>query len=455
MSMRRDLARALALMLCVALVGAIPHAVEAGGRGSFFSTGAVGGVLIDAQGVVRNAEVADIGNIRKERMEALGQATGDVARPSNLRKISLRRLQEAIRNRRETAQSPLFTDEMDYLAGLTRIEYVLVYPEDNDIVLAGPAEGWKVGERGSVVGATSGRATLQLDHLLVALRTAEGATRRPISCSIDPTSEGLQRLQSFLNTQKTFNAGTVGGIEKSLGAQQVMLTGVPESSDFARVMVAADYRMKRLAMNFDASPVRGMGSYLAMIAGGAGGLQSMTPRWWMAPNYETMLRDKDGLVWQLRGQGVKVMTEDSFIEATGGKVQQSGRSSAAAQRWADQMTENFDEISRHYPIFGDLRNVMDMAVVGAVIVKENLVDKSGCDLTTLLDEKQISVEDYPAPKQIDTQASVVKKRGKYIISASGGVEISAWLVAQNSEESDKLNPLRGDCAPVGTTWWWD
>ncbi len=454
MSLSREVARALALMLCVAVVGVVPHAVEAGGRNNF-NTGAVGGVLIDASGVLRNAEVADIGSIRQSRSATLDQATGDVAQPSNLRKISLRRLQEAIRQRRQSTQMPLITDEMDYLAGMTRIQYVLIYPEENDIVLAGPAEGWKVSDRGSVVGAVSGNPTLQLDHLAVALRTAESATRRPISCSIDPTSEGLKRLQAFLNTQRTFNAGTVNGVEKTLGPQQVVLTGVSEKSDFARTMVAADYRMKRLAMNFDASPVRGMPSYLSMLAAGGSGLQSMTPRWWMAPNYETLLRDEDGLVWQLRGQGIKIMTEDSFIEATGGKVEQSGRTSAAAQRWADMMTKNYDEISRHYPIFGDLRNIMDMAVVGALMVKENVPEKSGCDLATLLDEQQVSVDFFPAPKQIDTQASVIKKRGKYIISASGGVEISAWLVAQQSEADEKLNPLRGDCAPVGTTWWWD
>ncbi len=57
------------------------------------------------------------------------------------------------------------------------------------------------------------------------------------------------------------------GLEKALGRQQVTFTGVPATSHFASVLVAADYRMKRLAMNFEPSPVRGMPSFLQHVQG--------------------------------------------------------------------------------------------------------------------------------------------------------------------------------------------
>lgn len=456
MSIRFALNRVLVHFACVILVIIVPGDVLAQrGRGNSFNTGAVGGVMIDADGVLRNAEIAEFGLLRRARQAAMEAVPQGVARPSELRKISLRRLQAAIRQRREAGLDETLTDEMLFLAGLTRVEYVFVYPESGDIVLAGPAEGWKIGERGSFVGATSGKATLHLHHLLVAFRTAEAASTRPITCSIDPTAQGLQRLQAFLRTQRTFNVGTMSGIEKSLGPQQVVLANVPENCDFARTMVAADFRMKRLAMNFDRSPVRGIPSYLSMISASSSGLQSMTPRWWMAPNYETLLRDKDGLVWQLRGPGVKIMTEDSFIEATGGKVEQAGRSSAAARRWAELMTKHFEEIGRHYPVFGRLRNIMDMSVVAALMIKERLPERANCNLNEFLDEELISVDAFPAPRQIDTQASVVKQRGSYIISASGGVEISTWLVAQQSEINEQLTPFRAAHSTAADNWWWD
>ena len=92
-----------------------------------------------------------------------------------MRKVSLRGLEEAIadctRNHR-----PL-PGEIKYLAGLQRIRYVFVYPEEKDIVLAGPGEGWKVDAQGNVVGLTTGRPVLQLDDLLTALRSAMSAAQ--------------------------------------------------------------------------------------------------------------------------------------------------------------------------------------------------------------------------------------------------------------------------------------
>ena len=158
-------------------------------------------------------------------------------------------------------------DAIKYLAGLQHIRYIFVYPEQKDIVLVGPGEGWKVDDHGNVVGVTTGRPVMLLDDLLVALRTAKDAAQGGITCSINPTKEGLARMN-----QLRFRAGSdptaVGEArEKALGMQQISLHGVPETSHFARVLVAADYRMKRISMALDPSPLRGLPSYLGMFAG--------------------------------------------------------------------------------------------------------------------------------------------------------------------------------------------
>jgi len=59
-----------------------------------------------------------------------------LAKFSQLRKISLNRLEEAISGRQNVP-----TDEMRCLAGLLRVQYVFYYPDSDDIVVAGPAEG--------------------------------------------------------------------------------------------------------------------------------------------------------------------------------------------------------------------------------------------------------------------------------------------------------------------------
>ena len=54
-------------------------------------------------------------------------------------------------------------------------------------------------------------------------------------------------------------------IEQLLGPQTITITGVPATSHFARVLVAADYRMKRLGMKLDPPPIPGLPSYVDMI----------------------------------------------------------------------------------------------------------------------------------------------------------------------------------------------
>ena len=92
------------------------------------------------------------------------------------------------------------TDEMKYLAGLTRLQYVFYYPETKDIVIAGPAEGFFPDPSGRVLGMNSGRAVLELQDLVAAMRAfpPEGKQTHVISVSIDPTQEGLQRMQQWL-----------------------------------------------------------------------------------------------------------------------------------------------------------------------------------------------------------------------------------------------------------------
>lgn len=422
------------------------------------SFGAVGGVAIDAQGVLNNLEVDQLNRLRGVWQKAAKQVPGDINEPTELRKVSLRRLEAAIAD--HLAKGTPLPDEIRLLGGLQQIRYVFVFPEENDIVLAGFGEGWKIDDRGTVVGMTTGHPVLQLDDLLVALRTADGAARTGISCSIDPTQEGLARMQQFVKTID--NVGddprpAIAGIEQTLGPQKITVTGVPATSHFAQVLVAADYRMKRLAMGFEPSPVKGMPSFLTMT----NGTGNMMPRWWMAPNYEPMLKDPEGLAWELRGSSVKAMTEDSIMGANGQLQpvsQKKGKKAKAsvAQKWADSMTKNYEAISHDLPIFAELSNIMDLAVVAALIHKENLTGKAGFSMPVLTDSNDLAAAQFDAPRQVDPKASFVKKGDNYIITASGGVLIDSWSLAGNNQVSSDLAPARKKATPTDPArWWWN
>ncbi|MEX0819343.1 MAG: DUF1598 domain-containing protein, partial [Pirellulaceae bacterium] len=412
--------------------------------GNFGRNSAVGGVSINIEGVVGPPSDSGRRLLLERLRKEVKTAEGPLNTLTELRMVSLRGLEAACEDalKNNLGQLP---EEVKFLAGLQRIQYVFVYPEENDVVLAGPGEGWRINDDASVVGITTGRPVLHLDDLLVAMRTVHEARRGGISVSIDPTPQGHRNLQQLfdshrgrpLNPTPQFEAA----VKQAFGPQQVTLMGVPETSHFARVLVAADYRMKRLAMKLEKSPVRGLGSYLDMIKTSrvAG---DVNPRWWLACNYEPLAASEDKLAWELRGPGVKAMTEDEFV-AEDGTLAGTGRTSAAAKRWADNMTDKYDELSAADPVFGELRNLMDLCVVSALIEKERLCEVAGCSLPLLTGASpELALEKWNAAKTISPEVSFLRTRNAWIVTASGGVQIESWQVASRVDTDSNVNTVR-------------
>jgi len=419
-------------------------------NGQFFRNPGVGGVKIDTDGVISNPQVGELKQLHDAWQKGLQPVPADLQKWAELRFVSLKQLESEVEAAR-AAGKPL-PDAVRYMAGLQRVKYVLVYPDQKDIVLAGPAEGWKVDMMGSVVGATTGRPVLTLDDLIVAMRTAESSNRSGISCSIDPTPEGLQRMRQ-LGQASSRNGPQAAGkqMEEAVGLQKITVTGVPETSHFARVIVAADFRMKRLAMNFEPARVDGMPSFLEMMKRGHSSQSNIMPRFWMAANYEPLRRDNDGLAWELKGQGVKCMTEAQFLNNEGEK-QKSSKGDPVAQKWADTFTSKFDELAREDSSFGQLRNVMDLAVVAALMTKERLVETAGIQMPEIIGAQPL--DEYPAPRSVPSQASFIRASRGWIVSVSGGVQIFPWQVADRTQVSKDLASAREQKPAAGGRWYW-
>lgn len=417
-----------------------------------FGGNSVGGIIISPDGVLNNIEQADLARLNAERELQFQPPPTELSKPVELRKISLKAIETAL-NQPHVKRVQDLPDEIKYLAGIQRIQYVFLYPESNDIVLAGPGEGWKLDGKGNMVGVTTDRPVLYLEDLLVAFRTTDEARRGGISCSIDPTMEGRQRFEQFMKQQTTFSPEVVDGIERAMGNQKITVTGVPETSHFARVLVAADYKMKRIGMKLDRSPVRGLVSFIDMIQGP---LDNMMPRWWMACHYDAIGKSEDGLSWELRGTGVKCLTEDEFVDNDAGTVKGTGKANPVAQKWCDQFTAKYDELAAKESVFGDLRNLMDMSVIAALIRKEGLLAKANCDLPTLTNgADKIALDAHPAPKLVPTESSALKRGRNWILTASGGVAINSWEVADKTEVRPAVGVIRERAKATKVTAWWN
>ena len=436
------------LVLAVAAIAAI-GTIATDANAQFFRNPSVGGVKIDTDGVLSNPQVGELKQLQAAWQKGLEQVPADLEKWTDLRFVSLKQLESEVAAARAAGKQ--IPESVRYMAGLQRVRYVLVYPEKQDIVLAGPAEGWKVDTLGCVVGATSNRPVLTLDDLMVALRVAEGSNGNGISCSIDPTLEGMQRMQQLSGQLDNRNGPQAAAkrMEDAVGMQTISVTGVPETSHFARVLVAADFRMKRIAMNMEQSPVDGLPSFLTMMK--RGGSKSMMPRFWMAAKYEPIRRDNDGVAWEIRGQAVRCLTEQDYLNSAGQK-EHSGKADPTAQKWVDLFTAKFDDLAREDSSFGQLRNVMDLAVVGALLVKEGLTEKSGFQARNLMGEQPLDV--YPAPRSVPSQGSFVKAGRNWVLSVSGGVQIFPWEVADRTEVAKDLASVRPEHPASAKSWYW-
>lgn len=415
--------------------------------------GGVGGIDVDADGVLQRVETQREGQLAQARAQALQGVSIDVRRKSSLRKVSLPRLEAEIA-KYAVKQQALSADIL-FLAGLQRIEYVFVYPERSEIVVAGPAEGWVLQE-GDVVGASSGEAVLRLDDLLDALQsTAAAASGAGITCSIDPTEEGMVRLQRiFKGRNMQLSDAELRRMEQQLGDQNVTVTGIRPSSHFARVLVGADYMMKRLAMDLERSSVADLPSYMQLLQRGSGTTQVSAPRWWLATDYESVQKSEDEFAWRLRGRGVQAKSEHGYLNARGELVS-VGRPSPLAKLWADKFTEKYDALAKELPVFSQLCGCVDLAVLAALITQQDLLHRAGCPLLLLTDPGKLMGEDFSVPRRVPSQASVARARNGWVVSVSGGVDLDTGRVLDSVEEEPELAVIRQAAVNGTQQWWWD
>lgn len=421
----------------------------------FGNLGVVGGVSVDADGTVRTSTVEEQSGLLKALRDSAASPTGELGGNTKLRMVSLTKLQQEIS--KAVAENRQLPEEVLYLAGLQRVEYILVYPEQNDIVIAGPAESWVVRNDASVVGQSSGRPVLQLEDLLVALRSVEASRQASISVSIEPTQEGQSRLDALLKQVRVgpgFDPAKLEpAMKEAFGPQQVKLTTVPTNSRMARTLVAADYRMKRLAMGLEQSPIKQVPSYLEMVRNGAPQTGTQ-PRWWIACDYDAILHSDDRLAWQLTGTGIKAMTEDEIVNAAGQRSG-TGKANKQAQRWADSFTENFDKFCSVNAAFGDLRNVMDLNIVATVIHAHQLEQVAGCQLSLLRGESgNLDTPSWNTPKSISPECSFVRGSRGWTVTASGGVEINPWKELRDKSRVDPAVKSVHTEAGYSNQWWW-
>jgi len=466
MSLRRISVCGLSFLVVGLMVTSVHAQGQGGNTTTTVTTSNVAGVDFDAEGVLRMHMFADrSGELTRHRIaEAKRSLDPEIVSTSRLRKVSLNRLEEAVAKRMAAGDTP--TEAMQYLAGLLRIQYVFVYPETGDIVVAGPAEGWASDLSGRVRGITSGAPVIELQDLIVALRAfpPSGSETPVIRCSIDPTKEGLANLQEFL---KRIGRGAtpnqtkfiVDGLRKSLGLQNVTIGGVPSDTHFAKVLVEADYRMKLIGIGLERTSVK-MKSYVDH-ADPTSVARNAMQRWFFVPDYECVRVSEDKLAMELVGNAVKLIGADEMVAADGTRAN-AGLVNMASKRFVDGFTEKYPEIAKAVPVYAQLRNLIDMSVAAAYIQRQDFYGQVGWSMELFGNEEAFSVQTGNAPQQVETAVSAVWRGNRLMTPIGGGVNIQPRLALASSsllpDEQGAVKKQRGeitlDHLKPGQ-WWWD
>jgi hypothetical protein len=446
---------------------------QQGGGGNTIGGGATAGVAVDADGVLTRVMANDpTGALARQRaQEAMMKLDRNVAQKSPLRKVSLTRLDRIMRERLAAGQ-PL-DDTMLHLAGITRLQYVFCYPESGDIVIAGPAEAWGLSPAGRMQGIETGRPVLELQDLVVAMRAfPPGITKKKpfIFCSIDPTPEGLSRMQDFLRElggrigdprqnpgQEQFIAT---GLRDRLGMQVISIGGISPKTHFAQVMVEADYRMKLIGIGLETPPVH-LTSYVEranphQVAGNA--LQ----RWYFVPNYQCVRVSEDSLAMQMEGEGVKLVGEDEVVSKDGNRARSGGRKNQASDSFVKAFTKVYPKLAEAAPVYAQLRNCIDMAVAAAFIQHQDYYDLAKWTPEAISNEESFPVETLNPPQQVETAVNALWRGNTLVTPVGGGVQMRPtealdpdnMLPDEGSKAKDAraaidLSTLKAD------QWWWD
>ena len=426
-----------------------------------------GGVLIDPAGLMDRieAEAAVDPRLGDVRTAARRRAINtDVRRESPLRKISLNRLERQLQMLAAARRQP--DEVMQNLAGLNRLQYLFIYPDSGEIVLAGPAGDWTEDAEGRQRSVSTSRPCLQLDDLLVVFRQTFSGDGR-FGCSITPTREGLAQIQTFLQASagKSLppgrSAAWIRELGDQLGKQRITVSGIDPRTRTALTLVEADYHMKLVGLGL-AESVLGVTNYLDQLKPEEPSASMDVLRWWFTLNYHQIETTSERDVFALRGPAVQVLSENELLTRRGERVP-TGKSDEKNQAFAQSFTEHFESLAAKYPVYAQLRNIFDLALMAEITRSEIASGRIAWRPETLLDETQAPVALGTPPTWV---TSVLNHRfldrSRFVVAVSGGVSVDARsTVTHTNTRVDTRQKLPDADRHASTAdlaawqWWWD
>ena len=378
--------------------------------------------------------------------------------PARIRCVSLGGLMERWSQLQAAGEVP--PDEMINLAGLSTVRFIWI--DDGDIVLAGRVGGIDRVD-GWFVDRETGRGAVRLADLSICIAAA--LHQQPFGCTIDPTTEGLQRAVAVGDSIRDGRlplGRAAEALREALGSQRVEVFGTPADTTLAALMVEADRHMKRLALGKEPMP-EGVKNYLNFVNThiDLGPPDELLLRLWFTAEPMAMRTDGEGSAFELAGSAMRLSGQNERALGSGqrGQLTVDIRSDA----FVDEFNQRFAEIRTKYPIYGALEGVFRAAAVAEVVQRHAAGIPSLRPLVHAFAVQASSdLAADPAPVEVDSiVASHTVRQGRkrhHLLIASGGVAIdpSQGLAGKRIHYSsiatlDDASKTRH----TSSGWWWD
>lgn len=452
---RRSLSCAVCLSMTALLFIRSASAQQLPPGGQNPNANQVGGISIDAEGLIDLVKKSSIRPAQSSRENSKPRGNGATA---TLRKVSLPRLDRALA---KVQEQQLLLDRMQrQLSGLTRIDYLIVDEDGGDLILAGPAEEFIQDEQQIGWGRWSGRPTVRLDDWLVIWRSLQ--RHAELGCSIDPDPARLAQLQRFVaqNNSPALPAVVEQRFQQMthiLGNHHIRVFGVAPDSQVARVLVEADYRMKLIALGLN-QPIPGIRSHLSFLTNSGNSMQ----RWWFVPLLEelTFLNET---IYHWSGPRWQLVSQEEYLDSQG-KKNDAPHTRWSTQAFAKHITEKYHVLADHIACFAELQNLLDLSLVAILIEEKQLLRRTRWTPVAMLDADNWPHQRTPIPRQTRPMFNVKRVNSGMVVGViSGGVVITGHRLLQRSSTPEQsiqreLSLIREQALsrrPANDDWWWD
>jgi len=111
-----------------------------------------------------------------------------------------------------------------------------------------------------------------------------------------------------------------------------------------------------------------------------------------------------------------------------------------AKAWAAKVNQNIPALAAAAPIYADLQNVADLALLASLIQKDKLAQRASWDMSLLLDSSKYGTRSIPIPRTCDT---IVNYAAGSLTAGGVSLDPGSSLSNQNreSDEQGTLKPI--------------